>query len=60
MKSHADGLGSWLHATILSEWNKDECQFMRDQEEETARTKLDKIAKKLKALGYNTDGTLIK
>jgi len=60
MKSSADGLGALLHSIILSQWDKDECQFIRDQEEETARTKLVRLEEKLKALGYNTDGTLIK
>ena len=60
MKSNADGVGEWLHSTVLSQWNENECRLMRDQEEETARVKLDRIAEKLKALGYNTDGTLIK
>ena len=60
MKSNADGVGEWLHSTVLSQWNENECRLMRDQEEESARVKLDRIAEKLKALGYNTDGTLIK
>lgn len=60
MKSNADGLGAWLHSTILSQWDKDECQLMREQEEETAQAKLARLEEKLKALGYNTDGTLIK
>ncbi|ROT10405.1 chromosome partitioning protein ParB [Muribaculaceae bacterium Isolate-007 (NCI)] len=60
MKTNIDGLADWLHFTILSQWDKNECQLMRDQEEETARVKLEKIAGKLKDLGYKTDGTLIK
>ncbi len=60
MKSNANGLATWLHSTILSQWDEKECQLMREQEEETARVKLERLAEKLKALGYNTDGTLIK